>query len=403
MSGGGRLRVLAVTSLFPNAASPHASAFNRQQLSELAELCELEVWAPIPWFPYSERVAPTSAAALGRNVPSRERIGSVLVEHPRTLHLPVVGRVISGPLYAGSIARRLWRRRRDFDVVLATWAYPDGWAVTLLGLGLSTPVVVKVHGSDINVVAQKAVQRAQLRMVLPHAAGVIAVSQPLALRVAELGVSPERLHRVPNGVDSGRFHPRDPTRARAALSVPAEANVVVYIGNLKRDKGVLDLIEAWPKVARERAGARLYIVGGGPEERAVNDAAAQTGSITAVGAVSHAEVAQWMAACDLLCLPSWDEGTPNVVLEAHASGRPVVASHVGGIPDLISSPVLGRLVPPREPARLAEALVSSLESSGSPDEIAAAAQTISWTESARRVHRVLQSAASRLSATNSGQ
>ena len=389
MSGGGRLRTLAVTSLFPNSLLPHSSAFNRQQLTALASLCDLEVWAPIPWFPLASLLVPHSSAGRASGVPKRTRVGGLDVRHPRTFQVPIVGRPIAGPLFAASIAARLFRRRGELDVVLATWAYPDGWAATVLGAVMGLPTVVKVHGSDINVVAQKPAQRAQLRAVLPRAAGVIAVSRQLAERVIELGVPPERVHWIPNGVDRERFRPRDSGDARTRVALDDAGDVVVYIGNLKREKGVFDLLEAWPQVSAARPAARLVIVGSGPDGDAVNAACESLDGAMAVGAVAHSEVATWMAACDVLCLPSWFEGMPNVVVEAHASGRPVVATRVGGSPDLITDEALGRLVPPRDPAALATGLIETLEARPAAESVCAAASAISWEESARLVYEVL--------------
>jgi glycosyltransferase involved in cell wall biosynthesis len=99
-----------------------------------------------------------------------------------------------------------------------------------------------------------------------------------------------------------------------------------------------------------------------------------------------------MAACDLLVLPSWNEGTPNVILEALASGRRVVATGVGGIPDVISSPALGELVSPRDPEALAAALGSALNQPYDPAELAAAVPG-GWEDSAARLHQVLLAAA----------
>ncbi len=388
-----RLRVLAVTSLFPNAVQENSSAFNRQQFSELAKLCDLEVWAPVPWFPMAERLLPTSSAAKAVAVPTESVVAGLEVLHPRTLQVPVVGRPVAGPLYATSLARHFWRRRRDFDVVLATWAYPDGWAAVALGQLLSLPTVVKVHGSDINVVARKLPQRLQLRALLPRAAKVIAVSRPLAEGVARLGVDPSRTVWIPNGVDSDRFDVRDAIEARDQLGIERDGDVVVYIGNLKREKGVFDLLDAWPLVVDARPHARLFIVGDGPERDAVGARTQALSAVSAVGPVPHDDVAKWISASNLLCLPSWNEGTPNVVLEAHASGRAVVACAVGGVPDLVHSQVLGRLVPPQDSQSLGDALAGALASPAQPDEIRRQAEIISWRESAERIHRTLQEAA----------
>ena len=114
----------------------------------------------------------------------------------------------------------------------------------------------------------------------------------------------------------------------------------------------------------------------------------------APGARPLKEVAQWLAACDVFTLPSWQEGTPNVVLEALASGRPVVATRVGGIPDVLPDPQAGRLVPARDAASLADAIAVTIERARrgelAPERMRALGPK-SWNESADALADVLRS------------
>ena len=227
------------------------------------------------------------------------------VSHPRTLHLPVVGRAIAGPLFAASIAARFTQIRHKIDVVLGTWAYPDAWASVVLGTIANVPTVVKVHGSDINVVAQKPLQRFQLARVLPKAAAVVAVSRALADEIANLGVPAENIHVIRNGVDGERFFLGDRALARRALAnahpradaaFSQDGPVVLFVGNLKTEKGIHDLLEAWPTVVRDCPTATLCIVGGGSESERVKRQCAELPSAFAIGPVDHTEVALWMRA-----------------------------------------------------------------------------------------------------------
>src|ERR1700722_18160505 len=97
------------------------------------------------------------------------------------------------------------RRRRRFDVLLGSWAYPDGVATVALGRALGLPVVVKVHGSDLDLLARRPTLRWQLARALPRAARVVAVSRALAQAVESLGVEPGRIDVVANGVAAGLF------------------------------------------------------------------------------------------------------------------------------------------------------------------------------------------------------
>ncbi|HEU4726745.1 MAG TPA: glycosyltransferase, partial [Kofleriaceae bacterium] len=162
-------------------------------------------------------------------------------------------------------------------------------------------------------------------------------------------------------------------------------------GNLKREKGVIDLARAWQPVSDALPDARLAIVGGGPDRKELEAALPPGASL--VGPQPLSAIPAWLAACDVLVLPSHAEGTPNVVLEALACGRRVVASSVGGIPDLITSDVVGALVPPRSPDALAAALTQALRTSYDPSAVAEHGARGGWEASADALHAVLSAAA----------
>lgn len=388
------LRVLAITKIFPNAVEPLSAPFNRQQFGALSKRCELEVMGTIPWFPGAGLLGTWSSAGKLTAVPRRETIDGMSVSHPRTLFLPRLAHATWGPLYAASIAPALIRHRNKVDVVLGSWAYPDGFAAVIAARLLGVPCVVKLHGSDINLIAKRPGPRRMLAWLLPQAAQVIAVSRALADEVVALGVRPERVTIVMNGVDAELFRPQDRSAARATLGLPA-GPIALYVGNLKDEKGVIDLATAWATVARERPEATLVIVGGGPLKGAIEELVRPLGErVRLVGPQPLATIPTWMAAADLLVLPSHVEGTPNVVLEALACGRRVVATAVGGVPDLITRDELGVLVPPRDPVALAHGLLSAIDTPYTPATVASLGARGGWDASAAALHEVLVGAAS---------
>ena len=391
-----RLRVLVITKIFPNAAEPLSAPFNRQQLVALAQRddVDVDVLATIPWFPGAGLMARWSSAGKLARVPRRETIDGLAVAHPRTLFVPRVAMATWGPLYAASIAPAIARRRDRVDVVLGTWLYPDGYAAVVAARLLGAPAVIKLHGSDVNVIAQAPGPRRLAGWALARAARVVAVSRALSDEAVRLGADRARVSVVMNGVDAALFHPRDRAAARARLALPS-GPLAVYVGNLKEDKGVIDLATAFGQLATRRPDARLAIVGGGPMRARLEAMAARSGDrMLVVGPRPFDEIPDWMAAADVLVLASWAEGTPNAVLEALASGRRVVATAVGGVPDLITSPVLGALVPPRDPAALAGALDQALDQPYDPAEVAALGGRGGWAASAAALRDVLAAAAS---------
>lgn len=385
------LRVLAITKIFPNAVEPLSAPFNRQQFAALATRCQLDVMGTIPWFPGAGLLGKWSSAGKLAAVPRTDTIAGIAVRHPRTLFVPRLAHATWGPLYAASIAPALIPYRHKVDVVLGSWAYPDGFAAVIAARLLGVPCVVKLHGSDINLIAKLPGPRRMLSWALPRAAKVVAVSRALADEAMELGVPREKIAIVMNGVDAALFHPRDRAAARAELGLPA-GPIALYVGNLKEEKGVLDLAAAWKTVEAALPEATLVIVGGGPAAEALK--AAVGPRVLLVGPQPLPRIPTWMAACDLLVLPSHAEGTPNVVLEALAAGRRVVATNVGGIPDLVTRPELGELVPPRAPDALAAAIVRALPTPYAPSTVAELGARGGWDASAAALYEVLVGAAS---------
>ncbi|MEO6777592.1 MAG: glycosyltransferase family 4 protein [Kofleriaceae bacterium] len=387
------MRVLAITKIFPNALEPLSAPFNRQQFAALRERCDLRVMATIPWFPGAGLVSRWSSAGKLAAVPSHEIIAGIEVTHPRTLFLPRLAHAAWGPLYAASIAPAVLPLRGEVDVVLGSWAYPDGFAAIIAARLLGVPAVVKLHGSDINQLARLPGPRRMLSWALPRAAHVVAVSKPLADEACALGVARDRVTIVMNGVDHELFHPRDRAAARAELGLSERAKIALYVGNLKPEKGVAELARAWPTVARHLPDAELCVVGGGP---LAGDLAHHAGArARLLGPQPHDRIPVWIAACDVLVLPSHSEGTPNVALEALASGRRIVATAVGGTPDLITTSTLGALVPPRDVDALADAITIALQTPYDPVVVAQLGARGGWAASAAALHAVLQRAACR--------
>lgn len=384
------MRVLVMTKIFPNAVEPGSSPFNRQQFAALSRLCPLEVLATIPWFPAAPAVRRWLPTARLAGVPARETIDGLDVRHPRFLYLPRIGHGVAGALYAASLAPTVLRYRGRVDVLLGSWAYPDGFAAVVLAGLLDVPAVVKVHGSDLNVLPGLSGPRRRMQWALPRAARVVAVSRPLAEAAVRLGVERDRIDVVPNGIDRELFRVRDRLEARQALALSPDEPIVLYVGHLAREKGALDLIRAFSLAEPALGRARLVMVGDGADAVACRQLCRELGvRASLVGAEPHERVPLWLAACDLLALPSHNEGIPNVVLEALACGRRVVASSVGGIPDVIDRRELGILVPPEDPPALAAALVQVLETPYDSGEVSRSLGIPDWEGSARALYESL--------------
>ncbi len=387
------MRVLAVTRIFPNSLEPLSSPFNRQQFAALAKKCDLEVLEAIPAVPLLARFGFPERAARLRSLPREESVNGIFTRYMRTLYIPRIGLGLAAPLFVASSMPYIDLVRRA-DVVLGTWAYPDAAAAVLLALAFQKPSVVKVHGSDVNVIARRLGARAWLKGIFPRATMAVAVSRPLMTALAELGVPQDRIRYVPNGVDAALFRPRPRDEAREKLGVDSNDPIVLFVGRLEPAKGIDELLSAISTIRRDRPRTRFVLLGDGVSGDRVREvAAASGGHVLAPGPRPLTEVAEWMAACDVFCLPSHREGTPNVVLEALACGRPVVATSVGGIPDIVDESV-GRLVEAHDAGSLSRALLDAL-SIPWDEKFVASRGPASWEDSAAQLHAVLQEARDR--------
>jgi glycosyltransferase involved in cell wall biosynthesis len=390
------MRVLVITTLYPNRAQPVHALFVEQRVRAMAERFPLRVVCPVPSFPAAGRLA---RYAHRRLIPARETRFGVDVLYPRFLSIPRFLKPLDGPFLLralGGVAAAV-REEFAFDRLDAHLAYPDGWAAVHLGRRLGVPVSVTLRGHDLNDLPRYPVRGRQVAWTLRHAGVVFAVAEALRAAAIELGADPDRVLTVANGVDGERFRPRSSAEARRELGLDPGARWIVSVGHLVERKGFHHVVRALPRVAREHPGVRLAIVGGPGEEGDFRDgirrAIAEAGvadRVVLAGAVGHEALPTWYAAADVFCLASAKEGRPNVVLEALASGVPVVATRVWGTPELVEDGTHGILVDGTDDASLGAALSAALGRAWDRDAIGAYARQFRWDAAAERIERALR-------------
>jgi teichuronic acid biosynthesis glycosyltransferase TuaC len=347
------MRILIVTSQFPIAGEPTRGRPILQTVRELAKLAEVRVVSPVA--SYARWAKPRSY--LFRAPDAAGPVPDCEVEYVSYPALPLISRPLNGVLCARAIAPAV--QRFAPDVLLSYWLYPDAWGAMRAAQRNRLPLVAGARGSDIRV--RDRISRFMTRQVVRAADRLLVVSADLgSLAVRDYGADPARVRVIPNGCDAATFHLRDRAEARRNLGVAADAELVIYVGRLVAEKGLRELIEAMRALAATHPRSQLVVIGDGPLRAVLDVAAADLpGRIRQTGALPPDRVAAWMAAADIVTLPSYSEGHPNVIVEALACGRPVVATPVGGIPEVVDE-ACSILVPPRDSAALARGLDEAL-------------------------------------------
>ena len=293
-------------------------------------------------------------------------------------------------------------RRYDANVVHGHWVVPGG-AIAAAAAG-SRPLVISLHGSDVYVAERHRVAGWAARVVFRRAGGVTACSDDLARRAVELGAAGERLDVIPYGVDVDRFSPNIEARedTRRALGLDADSPMLFSAGRLVRKKGFEYLIDAAGRLASAWPTLRTVLAGSGDLERELHERAERRGAAARVdflGPVSQDDIPRYLAAADLVVVPSVHDvagnvdGLPNFLLEALASGRPVVTTDVGGIASVARHGETAEVVPPGDATALAAAIAGLLRDPERGHALGAAGRDAmrrshGWEDTAERFERV---------------
>ncbi|MBM3976347.1 MAG: glycosyltransferase [Planctomycetes bacterium] len=395
-----RLRLGVLTSLYPSQARPSEGIFaERRWLHMRARGHSLRIVRPIPSTPSLARMLsgvlskPDWRAYI--DFPAGERRRGLDIAYPRYAHRPW-DQLASARSFARTGVATLLGGHGGFvaqplDAVVCDYAWPAAAAAPLLR-EIGVPCVISGRGSDVIQVAADARLRPALAAGLASAGHWCAVSRDLLARMDELGGAPGRGVLVENGVDRELFQPGDRGAARAELGLSADGRLVLVVGHLIERKDPLLALEAFR--ASDCARDQLVFIGAGELRDALAARVRAVGLDTRVKLLeplAPERLARWYAACDALLLCSSREGRPNVVLEALACGRPVLATNAGGTAELLGT-LPECLVATREPAELGRRLAALLAAPPAPERCVAAVEHLSWDACAEALERCIEAA-----------
>ncbi len=313
--------------------------------------CELKVIAPVAYCPgIITKLGGWSAYA---NIPGHDTIDRIPVYYPRYFRLP--GKWFhplscyaeySGLLHLADSAIRAFKP----DVIHAHMATPPGFVGLLLKKRYGLPLVCSIRGDDINVYPRYGRLSMHLtKRVITGADRLVSVSAALKEAAGLIAKPKNEISVVYNGCDHDTFKSCGDKRTylRKALNIPETAKLLVFVGDVSKEKGVCELIEAFRKVRNKKKDLHLVVIGTPHDAVSKIFARMENGmkrSVHMTGGLPHWQIPQYLSAADIFVLPSHHEGLPNAVLEAMACGLPVIATAVGGIPEAVEEGKSGFLV-----------------------------------------------------------
>ncbi len=395
------MRVLCVSHMFPSTVHPNHGLFIYRHIQGLIGAgVEVQVLQPVPWAP-----------PLGRGPQRWQHYRKIAREvafeglpvkrvpylQPPSAQLNVVGSATLTPALIRALVAH--RKGWDFDVIHAHTLSPDGFAAVLAGQVLGKPVVVSARGSDVHTYPHRnRLAMAMARFTLSRCDRLVCVSEALAKEAQSLAQGPLNAQVIYNGVNGTLFSPcLDKASPRRSLALAPDATILLCVGSLIAEKGVLDLMAAFAALYDEFPHVTLVFLGEGPlmaTLRTHQQQLAHPERLHLPGNVPAHEVSAYLQAADLLVHPSHAEGLPNAVLEGMAAGLPVVATDAGGIPEVIRREQTGLLVPVGDRTRLTQALRHLLLQQPAARERMGAAgralvlETHTWTANANAYCRV---------------
>jgi teichuronic acid biosynthesis glycosyltransferase TuaC len=357
------IRVLILASSFPSPRDPDQGPFMLRQLDVVRERgCEFRVVAPLPKAPWPAGLLPGyhRMAERDRQAPPIEEYEGYRISHPKYWKLP--GRLdfgLFGPFYYRGVLRAVraiygeWK----FDLIRGLSLVPDGYAAARLGRELGVPTMAAERGF-INRCPDTGSWRRMYAETIASLDCVTAVSQAVAAKVHQLGTPRQPVKVIYTGVDRELFAPAPVEESRRSLGLPS-GRLIACFARFEAIKQPLLLLEAFGQLAGRYQDLHLLWVGEGSMKGPFTETARRLGLAERVvlpGMVAHHAMPAWMRAADVVLLASESEGLPNTLVEAAACGKPVVATCVGGIPEVVLDGQTGLLVPQGDASALTAAV-----------------------------------------------
>ncbi|KAA9396689.1 glycosyltransferase family 4 protein [Haloarcula sp. CBA1130] len=374
---------------------PVRTPFNQRSFDALnATGVDLDVVSPTPYAP------PVGPHSEYRHIPKTERWGSYLVHYPRFFY------AIPKRYFYHVSGNSLQKRATDYvertfetphDVVQACGFYLDGYGMLKYCKRHDVPLVALSHAGDLkNFERFNDTVQSHIRETIDYASAVLTVSDELS-DVARQFAPDNKVTTLPIGEDPDKYPTDRREKIRRELGIDPDTKLVLYVGRFEKEKGVKELAAALDELDRDDVSVAAVGHGGTLRWWFLNRLGELRHPAHAYWELDPIAVRRLHVAADLLVLPSHFEARPTVIYEAMAAGTPVLASNVGGIPEMVVDGETGMLIPPHDAERLAEALDFLLDDPERLREMGAAGlqrlldNEWTWARHGERLHEIHRS------------
>ena len=358
--------ILVFSTLFPSSSQPNAGVFIRERMFRVGQHLPVSVVSPVAWFPLQSLIR-FFKPHFRPSVAAKEVQQGVNVYHPKFFSIPGILKRFDGLFLALSTYQYVKKLHQDkpIDIIDTHFAYPDGYAATLIGKWLNIPVTITLRGTEKRHL--DSALKKQVLKALDNATQVFSVSDSLKQLAISSGAQERKIRVVGNGVDTNKFYPLPKNETRDQLNLAGDARVLVTVGGLVERKGFHRVIECLPSLIEDYPTLKYLIVGGASAEgnweeklkQQVKDLNLES-HVIFLGPQPPDKLKNILSAADIFVLATRNEGWANVLLEAMACGLPIVTTDVGGNAEVVCSKKLGTIVPFGDKACLHNAIHEAL-------------------------------------------
>lgn len=391
-----RLRhIVLVTNLFPNPQEKTKGQFIYQLVEHLKNHVEVTVISPVPFFPRC-KLLKNHAHYKFSKIPTYDKKNGYNVYYCRHLVLPKLGLLTPFFLLLPLLLKILKIKiKSKIDLINGHWLFPDGVTCSLVGKLLKIPTVLSARGCDVNLYLELIGRNTLIKNSLLRCNYITSVSNDLRKQLNRLDIPRSKIKVIPNGIDLKRFNIQDRKFCRSKLNSVTPSKIILFVGSLDEVKATHFLIISFARLCKHNIDCHLWIVGkghlGNNLKILVNELGVQ-GKVTFFPPQNHNLIPIFMGASDVFCLPSIREGRPNVIMEALACGLPIVASKVGGIPELVEHGKNGYLFDVGNTEQLEKFLIKSLLRDWPSNEIRKSVSHLNWTDCAKSYISIFETA-----------